>query len=227
MAKRINFFTFLDTGETEWKNEQAYHRNKHLNHWLQAHGWGVIGGFRVTQTAPASLDVLIEPGFAIAPDGEEIIMELTLPYRLSLAEYVPPSGTRTMYVVAEHVAEETDPVFVDEIGEPRNSMIEDKTLLSAVEAVPAGNQVPLARVVLTSTATQVSDPVDPFDAGANEIDRSVMKRIPQVASGGPIIERPVAPVLYERYFATDIGENGKLIIWMGTGWVDAAGATVF
>lgn len=226
MVRRINFFTFLDTGETEWRYEQAYHRSKYLNHWLQVHGWGVVDGFKVTQTAPASLDVLVEPGFAISPDGEEIIMELELPYRLSLAEWVPPTGTRTMYVVAEYVAKETDPVFVDEIGEPRNSMIEDTILVSAVETVPAGNQVPLAKIVLSNDAVDITDATDPFAPTQGEIDLTVTSRIPLPFQGGPMSDRPTAPTLYEQYFATDLGDGGKLIVWVGTQWVDVLGNAV-
>lgn len=222
MAKRINFFNFLDTGETEWKNEQAYHRQKILNHWIKAHGYGVLEGLKPHQDSPATFDIIVPAGYAVNANGEELIVETE--QAVSVSSFVPTSGAQLVYVVAEYQAKETDPVYVDELDQSKNSMIEDTVVIQAQTTAPTSSQIELCRVNLTSAATAVTDAANPFAPGDNEIDLTHMDRIPLLFQGGPAGERPPSPVLYEQYFATDLG---KLIIWNGTNWVDAAGTVEF
>jgi len=44
--------------------------------------------------------------------------------------------------------------------------------------------------------------------------------------GGLLADVPVAPALYEMYFATDVNTNGIPIWWNGTNWVNATGAII-
>lgn len=222
MAKRINFFNFLETGETEWQNEQAYHRSKILNHWVKAHGYGVVEGLKPYQDSPATFDIIVPAGYAVNANGEELVIETD--QTVSVSSFVPTSGTQLVYVVAEYQATETDPVYVDELDQNKNSMIEDTVVIQAQTTAPTSSQIELCRVNLTSTATAVTDAADPFVPGDNEIDLTHMDRIPLPFQGGLASDRPTAPKLYEQYFATDLG---KLIIWNGTNWVDATGTVQF
>lgn len=223
--KRIKFFNFLNTGETEWINEQTYHRRKILNHWNKAHGYGVIEGLRPHQNAPASLDVIVPAGYAVDVNGQELVVETD--HSISLGPFVPAIGTQLVYVVAEYRAVETDPVYVDELNETKNTMIEDTVVIQAT-TTPTSTQIELCRVNLTAGATAITDAANPFAPQDNEIDLTHMNRVPVLYQGGPSSNRPVAPVLYEQYFATDLANgNGLLIIWNGSAWVDATGTVQF
>jgi hypothetical protein len=222
--KRINFFNLLDTGEDEWRAEQSYHRTRLLRHLAYAHAPGILTGFAVTQTSPASLDVVVHSGYGVDENGEPVWTDE--PTTVSLAAFVPAEGTATVYVVAAHETRETDPVYVNELDESKASMIEDVTVIQAQTEAPGPGQLELCRVEVTAGATEIADAADVFAPQANEIDLTQASRAPAINDGGLLSDRPASPCLYERYFATDQGTGGLLLTWDGSNWRDAMGNTV-
>jgi hypothetical protein len=68
--------------EQDFTDEQNYFREKLRRHNRLLHGWGVVCGLRATP-ASAGCAVIVSPGYALDPCGDEILLEgealLTLP----------------------------------------------------------------------------------------------------------------------------------------------------
>ncbi len=74
---RPHFITgdFLTAGDLE--QEQSYHRTKHRRHNRLVHGVGIVRGLAVNlepRPAGGNPTVLVSPGVAISPDGEEVVV---------------------------------------------------------------------------------------------------------------------------------------------------------
>lgn len=59
--------------EEDFQAEQKYHVDARREHTLRLHGWGVVSGLNVS--AKDEHSVIVEPGFAIDPQGHEITLE--------------------------------------------------------------------------------------------------------------------------------------------------------
>jgi len=60
--------------EKDFSDEQDYFREKLRRHNRLLHGWGVVCGLRVTPAA-AGCAVIVSPGYALDPCGDEILLE--------------------------------------------------------------------------------------------------------------------------------------------------------
>jgi hypothetical protein len=58
----------------DFADEQDYFRQKLRRHNRLLHGWGVVCGLRVTD-APEGCAVVVSPGYALDPCGDEILVE--------------------------------------------------------------------------------------------------------------------------------------------------------
>jgi hypothetical protein len=74
------------------EQEQRYQRDKHRRHNLLLHGVGIVRGLEVTvEQASGGVAVVVTPGVAIGPDGEELLVCERLTEAL-------PSGGSPLYV---------------------------------------------------------------------------------------------------------------------------------
>jgi hypothetical protein len=80
--KRVNPFQGLIIDADTWQDAHNYHRDQQRLHVLAFHQTGIISGLEVTANSPADTSVIINPGMAIDPDGNVIIVPQTA---LSLA----------------------------------------------------------------------------------------------------------------------------------------------
>jgi hypothetical protein len=71
--------------EDDFLAEQNYHANARCRHNLNLHGWGVVGGLKVTRKTANS--ITINPGFALDESGREVFLDESL--ELDLAEFGP------------------------------------------------------------------------------------------------------------------------------------------
>ena len=167
--KRLRFFHFLETDAPEWIDEQEYHRGRLADYERALLGPGMIEGLRVDPNAPADLNVIVRPGSGIDADGH--LFELTVDQVLNLADFVPPSGTQIVYIVAAYAAQATDAVFVDELGQNEFARYLDSVTVRAQVELPTAPWIEIARVELAVGATAITAPVNPDAPQANEIDR--------------------------------------------------------
>jgi hypothetical protein len=74
---RNHFFTGKLLTADDLEQEQSYHRTKHRRHNRLLHGVGIVRGLAVSlEPGPTGGDaaVVVSPGLAIAPDGEELVV---------------------------------------------------------------------------------------------------------------------------------------------------------
>jgi hypothetical protein len=72
--ERVRFFARQLLTPDDLTQEQQYFRAKLRRHNRLLHGWGVVCGCEVKPTGQPST-VTIEPGYVLAPDGEEIVID--------------------------------------------------------------------------------------------------------------------------------------------------------
>lgn len=80
--KRINAFQGLVIDTDTWQDAHDYHRNQHRLHLLAFHSTGIVQGLKVVDNDPPDLSVNIEPGLAIDPEGNSIIVPEAQPYQI-------------------------------------------------------------------------------------------------------------------------------------------------
>ena len=88
MIKRVRYFAGQLLGADDFEAEQRYviERFRRLNRWL--HGWGIVGGLRVS-VSPG--EIVVSPGLALDCHGNEI--ELDRPASVAL-----PAGGKASYL---------------------------------------------------------------------------------------------------------------------------------
>jgi hypothetical protein len=78
--ERTRFFARQLVGPEELTADQLYFRGKHRRHNRLLHGWGVVCGARVMPDPDKDCGVIVEPGYALGPWGDEIV----LPHRVKV-----------------------------------------------------------------------------------------------------------------------------------------------
>jgi hypothetical protein len=129
--------------------EQDYVRTKHRRHNRLLHGVGVVSGLGVSLTSQdGESAVVVSPGLAIGPTGEELLIceRVTLPLR--------PDET-PMFVTVGLVEQPVDP---NTNGEP--TRIEEFAAAALVDNVPAGHLV-VARLTRAGDAAQIDPAFEP------------------------------------------------------------------
>lgn len=102
--KRVNYFTGQLLLANDFTAEQDYHLEKHRRHNRLCHGFGVVQGLKVSvANNTAGPTVIVDPGFAFDPFGNEI--QLCSQVRLQLRELQTP-----IYVLIRFAENPTDPV---------------------------------------------------------------------------------------------------------------------
>lgn len=74
---RNHYFTGKFLTADDLAQEQSYHRSKHRRHNRLLHGYGIVRGLGVSlESRPGGGDptVLVSPGLAISPEGEELVV---------------------------------------------------------------------------------------------------------------------------------------------------------
>lgn len=108
--KRLNYFFGQLLSAADLQAEQNYLLGKHRRHNLRCHGAGIVEGLQVSVSANnAGASVIVAPGFAIDPMGNEV--ELCAEAQLNL-----PAMGKPVYVVISYHENLTDPIPV--LGSP-------------------------------------------------------------------------------------------------------------
>ncbi|TET34851.1 MAG: hypothetical protein E3J72_12000 [Planctomycetota bacterium] len=170
--KRLKWLKYLFVNRVEAETEQQYWNDKRKKHLAGEHSEGVVAGLDVAETVPPSLSVDMAAGRSLDTEGND--PEVESPQELDCAGLVPPTGEVTVYVTLRYNTTETEPYFVDEIGDYQNKYTQDSYILEATTQPPVAPQAELARFRLGAGATEIRDAADPNNPGLNEIDlRSV------------------------------------------------------
>jgi hypothetical protein len=148
---RNRFFTGKALTADDFEQEQSYHRIKHRRHNRLLHGVGIVSGLGVGLQPGSTGDdavVVVSPGVAIAPDGEELVV----------CEQVTRDACRgesVCYVTAALVEQPGNPT---PSGEP--SRIQETAEVAVSEDIPPGH-LAIARLLRDSGAWAVDPSFEP------------------------------------------------------------------
>ena len=152
---RVRYFTGQLLSAADFQQEQDYHRSRQRRHNLVLHGFGIVSGLDVTiqpgQSGPGS-QVVVSPGVAIGPDGEELLgCE-------PLTDAVCKGGS-PCYVTLRLGEKATAPVSGGDA-----SRIEETTELAIVQDVPAAD-LAIARIGRDGNAWRLDPGFQPARVG--------------------------------------------------------------
>src|SRR3569623_1737746 len=177
--KRINFFKGFLTTEKDWNDAERYHIDKRRLHNRMLHSPGVVYGYqgdlRVTARARGDLAVEVQPGYAIAGMGNDLMIFDATIRNINLEEFKLP---QTIYIVLRYYEELTDFIAYKENLEykgHRRVLESCKIELSQTEPDIA-REVELARIYLEKGVNRVRDARDPQNPAATEIDMRYVQR---------------------------------------------------
>lgn len=127
LFKRLHYFHGMLLAEQDFRDEQAYFREKLKLHNRLLHGYGIVVGLGLTKEMttvdPHHCEVYIHPGVALDCDGNEIVVckehpvglktrveELKqLGYFKDLSDCSPPAGAKKLYVGIRYCECQSDP----------------------------------------------------------------------------------------------------------------------
>ena len=197
--ERTRYFYGLVLGVDDFAQEQEYFRAKARRHNRMLHGYGVVCGLRL-RAEPAGM-VTIEPGYALDPRGEEIVVERELVVDLGVEDaegntvgacpgdeaFVPverPLG-KPLYIAIRYAECDVRPVPVaSESGDEtvEYSRTRESFVIRVLTALPAGYQ---------TTGGCLEPPSEPWvilgevvlESGkkTSSIDCSSRRRVPRTA----------------------------------------------
>jgi hypothetical protein len=144
--------------------EQDYHREKLRRHNRALLGSGVVSGLAVRVEAPPDATggrVVVEPGYAIDPAGEEI----SVPCRVTLA---PPARGEIAFVTLRFWERPCSPlpVVAGEMVAP--ARIEEACIIGITDAPPSPPAIPVARLLRVGDRWRVDPGFDAPRARAGE-----------------------------------------------------------
>jgi len=141
--KRVRYFPGQLLSADDLTTEQDYFRGKQKIRNKLLLGYGVASGLRTTVAGGA---VTVSPGLALAPRGNEIIVDRSTTLKI-------PGVREPVFLLLEYVEKETDPVPAGDGMEA--SRIEEGYWLS-FRSVPSSDAVPLAKLARRSGRWQLS-----------------------------------------------------------------------
>jgi hypothetical protein len=134
---RNRFFTGKLLTADDFEQEQSYHLARHRRHNRLIHGVGIVRGLGVSvEQRPSGGDpmVVVSPGVAISPDGEELVV--CEPVTRDVCHGVSPC-----YLTLAFIEQPVDPT-----PEGEHSRIEESAEVVVSEDVPRGH-LAIARVL--------------------------------------------------------------------------------
>jgi hypothetical protein len=172
--KRINFFRGFMTTEQDWNDAESYHIEKRKLHNRLHHAPGVVphhaGGLRVSARGKGELAVEIASGYAVDGQGNDILLPETDIRAITPSDFKLPN---TVYVVAKYIEEFTDFIAYKENLEFKGHRRVAERCRIDVEVVEPdiNKEVELCRIYLEPGVRRITEPKDPDNPKANEIDR--------------------------------------------------------
>lgn len=178
--KRINLFKGFIRTTRDYKGAVAYHLRKHRLHNRTFHSYGVVPGvtgeLEVRQRRRVELAVEVRPGYALDPQGQDVVVREVEIKRLVKEDFVLP---QTIYLVLRYHEQESDfrqiriPGFPERDGFAR---VEEAYRVDWTIAEPdPRRELELCRILLTEDTVAIRDAENPLKPRAGEIDRRYVR----------------------------------------------------
>lgn len=148
---RNRYFSGRLLGAEDFQLEQDYVRERMRRHNRALHGTGIVSGLQVSvqPDGRSGEQVVVQPGVAIDPDGEEI----DIPCAASAG--LPEAGSQ-LSVMLTHAERLTHPVAASD-DEPVQLTRIDETFALQVEATAGRKGIALARLIRTTDGWTVDE----------------------------------------------------------------------
>ncbi|HEY79309.1 MAG TPA: DUF4159 domain-containing protein [Dehalococcoidia bacterium] len=180
--KRINPFPGLTIDADMWQEAHSYHRDQQRLHILAFHDVGIIEGLEVIANDPPDLSVMIQPGVAVDPEGNIIIVSQPQHYQLK------KSNKGTIYLVIQFREVPAGPYQPAEGGQA--TRILEAYRIQETEKLPDEPHLELARIDLgPEGGGAIRDAKAKSRPGVNEINLSFRREAKSAAptSGPPVV----------------------------------------
>jgi hypothetical protein len=223
VIQRLRYFTSQFLVETDFQDEQSYHRNMRLLHNKSFHTFGVVGdGLIVTKAGDRQIKV--SAGMALDTNGQEIVL-------LSDSDAVTLSGVNTDVFVTLQYAESPDvPDTTSGLTDQFRRTTEKFQIASSTTKPPAdGSVIQLARVTLdqngniaqinTQERILAGAAIAPKSVSTDQLaDNSVTstKIASQAVGTAQLQENSITQVKLDPALQTQLTVRGMILMWSGS-----------
>jgi hypothetical protein len=185
--KKVNPFQGLVIDADAWRDAHNYHANHMRVHLLAFHHIGIVEGLEVTANAVPDLSVNVQPGIAVDPEGNVIIVGQKQRYKLQTQKGGP------VYLVIQFREVAGEPYQPPNGGQPTRML--DAYRIQERDKLPSEPYLELARLDFDPAKGAITDAKAPARPGKNEIDlrNRIVKPAAPAAAATPVFERQPAP----------------------------------
>jgi hypothetical protein len=183
--KKVNPFPGLIIDADAWKDAHNYHRDQQRIHILAFHQTGIVEGMGVTASGTADLSVSVQPGLAIDPAGNIIVVLQKQQYRLQTQK----SGL--IYLIIQFREVPTDPYQPPNGGQPTRLL--DAYRIEERDKLPGEAYLELARIDFDTARGAIQD-ARSSSPSKNEIDLRFRHLAQQATTERPAVPAPVESV---------------------------------
>ncbi|MBD1867193.1 hypothetical protein H6F95_07730 [Cyanobacteria bacterium FACHB-471] len=168
---RLHVYDGLMMNADRWLLAEQYHRRRQNVHYQSLHQPGVVCGLGVKQISPPNTAperfrdrrwLEVQPGIAIDMEGNPIIVDRPLTYRV--ATEPPATGSVTVYLLISYV-EPDNPPYQQEAA-----TIQEQFRLDETTKPPGDRQIELCRIKLQPETVAFKPAKNAFVPEANELD---------------------------------------------------------
>jgi hypothetical protein len=159
--KRINPFAGLIIDADIWREAHEYHRNQLKLHVQAFHNAGIVRGLGVKADSPPSLSVTIEPGIAVEPAGNMIVVPQPQRYHFQTRK------RGVIYLIIQFREIPVGPLQPPNGGQP--TRILEAYSIQECDQFPTEPFLELARIDFDPTMATVKDAASVTSYNKNEI----------------------------------------------------------
>ena len=188
--KRVNPFQGLVIDADTWQDAHNYHRNQHRLHLLAFHNTGIVQGLEVVSNAPPDLSVTIQPGLAIDPEGNTIIVAQAQHYRIQTRQKKP------IYLIIQFREIPTEPYQPPDGGQA--TRILEGYRIQERDKLPNEPHLELARIDFDPAEEVIKNARNSSRPDKNEINLGNRNEAKIPAQALPIIPEKAFPVVQQK-----------------------------
>jgi hypothetical protein len=188
--KRVNPFQGLVIDADTWQDAHNYHRNQQRLHLLAFHKAGIVQGLEVISNEPPDLSVTIQPGLAIDPEGNTIIVTQAQHYQIQTHQKKP------IYLIIQFREIPTAPYQPPEGGQA--TRILEGYRIQERDKLPNEPHLELARIDFDPAEEAVKNATDPSRPGKNEINLSNRQEAKNPVQAAPVIPENAPPAAQQK-----------------------------
>lgn len=172
--KRVNPFPGLAIDADTWRDAHNYSRDQQRLHNLVFHQMGIVEGLGVTENDPPDLSVNIQPGIAIDPEGNTIIVRNVYHYKIQNRD------PETIYLIIQFREILEGPYQPPEGGQP--TRIIDGYRIQERDTLPDEPYLELARIELDPAKGIIRNAESQLKPGKNEINLNSRNEVKQTSA---------------------------------------------